>query len=127
MKEATIGGFVMAKVYTHICQHEKEILEMKKEGFTYKEIGERLGGYTRKQVKKFVERYNKKKRELAKGKPVRRRGRPSKHEGELPPSIQKLDKLSQMRYVIASKDRYIKQLEMELELMRDFLLLTERK
>ena len=121
------GGFVMAKVYTHICQHEKEILEMKKEGFTYMEIGERLGGYTRKQVKKFVERYNKKKRELAKGKPVRRRGRPSKHEGELPPSIQKLNKLSQMRYVMASKDRYIKRLEMELELMRDFLLLTERK
>jgi len=117
----------MSKSYTHICQHEKEILEMKKEGLTHKEIGERLGGYTRIQVKKFVERYNKKQREIAKGKSVRRKGRPSKHEGELPPSVQKLDRLSQMRYVMASKDRYIKRLEMELELMRDFLLLTERK
>jgi len=32
-----------------------------------------------------------------------------------------------MRYVMASKDRYIKRLEMENELMRDFLSLTERK
>ena len=37
------------------------------------------------------------------------------------------DKLAQMKYVIASKDRYIKQLEMENKLMRDFLSLTERK
>lgn len=117
----------MTKRYTHICQHEKEILEMKKKGLTHKEIGERLGGYTRKQVKKFVERYNRKQKEIAKGKTIRKKGRLKKYEDELPPSIQKLDRLSQMRYVMASKDRYIKRLEMEIELMRDFLLLTERK
>jgi ribosome-binding ATPase YchF (GTP1/OBG family) len=39
----------------------------------------------------------------------------------------RLDKLAQMRYVIASKDRYIKRLEIENELMRDLLSLTERK
>ena len=31
------------------------------------------------------------------------------------------------QYELASKERYIKRLEMENELMRDFLLLTERK
>ena len=59
--------------------------------------------------------------------PTKRRGRPAKKEGELPPSIQRLDKLAQMRYVLASKERYIKRLEMENELMRAFLSLTERK
>lgn len=117
----------MAGKYTHIQHHEKEILELKKQGLTHQEIGEHLGGYTKTQIKKFVERYNKKQRVLASGKPIRVKGRPCKKVGELPPSIQKLDKLSQMRYVMASKDRYIKRLEMELELMRDFLLLTERK
>lgn len=50
-----------------------------------------------------------------------------KTDSGLPPSIQKLDKLEQMRYVMASKDRYIKRLEMKNELMRDFLPLTEKK
>ena len=42
-------------------------------------------------------------------------------------SIQQLSKLTQLQYELASKDRYIKRLEMENELMRDFLSLTERK
>jgi hypothetical protein len=59
---------------------------------------------------------------------IHRKGRPCKNQdGSLPPSIQQLDKLAQMRYVMANKDRYIKRLEMENELMRDFLSLTERK
>ena len=57
---------------------------------------------------------------------IRKKGRSCKKEGEIPPSIQKLDKLAQMRYVMASKDRYIKRLEMEIKLMQDFLSLTER-
>ena len=62
------------------------------------------------------------------GQAIHKKGRPCKNQdGGLPPSIQNLDKLAQMRYVMASKDRYIKRLEMENELMRDFLLHTERK
>lgn len=46
---------------------------------------------------------------------------------ELPPSIQQLSKLTQLQYELASKERYIKRLKMENELLRDFLSLTERK
>ena len=37
------------------------------------------------------------------------------------------DKISELKYIIARKDAKIKALEMENELMRDFLSLTERK
>ena len=37
------------------------------------------------------------------------------------------DKVAQLRYIIDRKDARIKSLEMENELMRDFLSLTERK
>ena len=36
-------------------------------------------------------------------------------------------KINELKYIIARKDSKIKQLEMENELMRDFLSLTERK
>ena len=116
----------MPRKYRHIEQYEKELLELKSKGLTLKEIGERYG-LTREQTHDFFKRYNRKQRKMAEGKPVKRRGRPNKSLSELPPSIQRLDMLSQMRYTMASKDRYIKRLEMELELMRDFLSLTERK
>ena len=45
----------------------------------------------------------------------------------LPASVQRLGKTAQLEYEIARKDCRIKQLEMENELLRDFLLLTERK
>ena len=64
---------------------------------------------------------------LEAGKTVHKKGRPCKSDNGIPPSIQRLDKLAQRRYVIASKDRYIKRLEIENELMRDLLSLTERK
>ena len=37
------------------------------------------------------------------------------------------DKIAELRYILARKDAKIKSLEMENELMRDFLSLTERK
>ena len=36
-------------------------------------------------------------------------------------------KINELKYIIARKDLKIKRLEMENELMRDFLSLTERK
>ena len=114
----------MSKKYQNIKQYENIILELKSQGFTHREIGEKLGlRYI--QIKKCVERYNKRQRMIKAGKMQHSIGRPCKN-GELPPSIQRLDKLAQMRYVLASKERYIKRLEMENELMRDFLSLTER-
>ena len=115
----------MAREYRHIQQYEKEILELKEKGYTLQKIGEKLG-FTRKQVHNFITRYNKKQRRIKAGKAIKKKGRPCKN-GNIPPSIEKLDKLAQMRYVLASKERYIKRLEMEVELMRYFLSFTERK
>lgn len=116
----------MARSYRHISDYEKEIIELKSKGYTLREIGEALG-FTQEQVHNFITRYNRKQRMIEAGQSMHKKGRPCKKKGELPQSIQRLDKLAQMRYVIASKDRYIKRLEMENELMRDFLLLAERK
>ena len=116
----------MPRSYRQISQYEKEIIESYNQGMTLRAIAEKLG-FTHKQVQEFKTRYNKKQRMIDAGQAIHKKGRPCKKDNELPPSIQKLDKLAQMRYVIASKDRYIKRLEMENELMRDFLSLTERK
>ena len=116
----------MPRKYRHISDYENEIIKMWNNGQSLKEIGNLLG-FTHKEMKDFKTRYNKKQRLIAAGEALHKKGRPCKEEGELPPSIEKLDKLAQMRYVLASKERYIKHLEMENELMRDFLSLTERK
>ena len=123
-----IVGFkiFMPRKYRHISDYENEIIKMWNNGQSLKEIGNLLG-FTHKEMKDFKTRYNKKQRLIAAGEALHKKGRPCKKEGELPPSIEKLDKLAQMRYVLASKERYIKHLEMENELMRDFLSLTERK
>ena len=118
----------MSRKYRHISEYETEIISMYSmynQGLTLREIGNRLG-FTHQQMRDFKTRYNKKQRMVEAGKALRKKGRPRKN-GDIPPSIEKLDKLAQMRYVLASKERYIKRLEMEVELMRDFLSLTERK
>ena len=116
----------MPRKYTHINDFEEEILRMLNEGQSLRTIGNNLG-FTYQEMRDFKTRYNKKQRQIKAGKAIHKRGRPCKKESELPPSIQRLDKISQMRYTLASKERYIKRLEMENELMRDFLQHTERK
>ena len=115
----------MSRKYRHISEYETEIINMVNQGLTLREIGNRLG-FTHREMRNFKTRYNKKQRMVEAGKALRKKGRPPK-SGNIPPSIEKLDKLAQIRYVLASKERYIKRLEMEIELMRDFLSLTERK
>ena len=115
----------MSRKYRHISEYETEIINMVNQGLTIREIGNRLG-FTHREMRNFKTRYNKKQRMVEAGKALRKKGRPPK-SGNIPPSIEKLDKLAQIRYVLASKERYIKRLEMEVELMRDFLSLTERK
>ena len=116
----------MSKSYRHIQQYEKEMLELKSEGVTVREIGERFG-LTYEQTHDFFKRYNRKQRKLSEGIVIKPKGRPSKDGTELPPSIQQLGKLTQLQYELARKEREIKRLEMENELMRDFLSLTEGK
>ena len=116
----------MPREYKHIKQFEQEILELKSQGYTLRAIGEKFG-FTYKQMHNFITRYNANQRKRSAGIMPKPKGRPRKDGTQLPPSIQQLSKLSQMQYELTSKDRYIKRLEMENELMRDFLSLTERK
>lgn len=121
-----MGGFFMPREYRHIQNYEKEILELKAQGYTLRAIGEKFG-FTYEQVHNFITRYNAKQRKLAAGIEIKPKGRPRTNKTELPPSVQQLNKMAQLQYELASKERYIKSLEMENELMRDFLSLTERK
>ncbi len=116
----------MSREYNHIKEFEKEILELKSQGYTLRAIGEKFG-FTYKQMHNFITRYNANQRKRSLGVMLRPKGRPRKDCSELPPSIQQLSKLSQLQYELARKERQIKRLEMENELMRDFLSLTERK
>lgn len=59
--------------YKHIQQYEAEIQRLKSEGYTHREIGQTLG-FTKTQVKKFVERYNIKLRKIAAGMALKKRG-----------------------------------------------------
>ena len=111
----------MAREYRHIKAYEKEILELKEQGHTLREIGERFG-LSYEQVHNFISRHNEQQRKIAAGIAIRKKGRPSKDTVET-----EEDKLADLRYKLARKDARIKQLEMENELMRDFLSLTERK
>ena len=116
----------MQRKYTNIKDFEKELLEYLNQGHTLRETGEKYG-FTYKEMRDFKTRYNKNQRKLAEGREIKPKGRPRKDGAKLPPSVQQLSKLSQLQYELASKERYIRRLKMENELLRDFLSHTERK
>ena len=111
----------MARGYRHIQEYEKEILELRAQGKTGREIREKFG-FSKKQYDNFITRYNRRQDKIAAGVAIKKRGRPAKDS-----VVTEEDKLADLRYKLARKDARIKQLEMENELMRDFLSLTERK
>ncbi len=51
----------MPREYRHIQEYEKEILELKAQGMTLREIGERFG-FSYEQVHNFISRYNERQR-----------------------------------------------------------------
>jgi DNA-binding CsgD family transcriptional regulator len=111
----------MPRSYRHIKEYEKEILELKSNGLTKREIGNKLG-FSYEQVHNFISRYNMNQRKLAAGIALKRKGRPPKDY-----VVSEHDKVTELKYILARKEAKIKALEMENELMRDFLSLTERK
>ena len=111
----------MPRSYRHIKEYEKEIMELKAQGKTKREICEKYG-FSMKQLTNFITRYNVNQRKIAAGIALKRKGRPPKDY-----VISEQDKVAELRYILARKDAKIKSLEMENELMRDFLSLTERK
>ena len=121
IETSTIGGIFMPREYRHIEQYAEEILRLKAEGKTRAEIGAKLG-FSKEQIHNFITRHNQKQRKLAAGITPKKKGKPAK---DCP--VTENDKVADLRYKLARKDARIKQLEMENELMRDFLSLTERK
>ena len=111
----------MPREYRHIQEYEKEILELRAQGKTGREIREKFG-FSKKQYEGFITRYNRRQDKIAAGIAIKKKGRPSKDS-----IITEEDKIADLRYKLARKDARIKQLEMENELMRDFLSFTERK
>ena len=111
----------MPRGYRHIKEYETEIFSLKEQGYTKREIGEKLG-FSYEQIHNFVSRHNERQRKMAAGVVIKRKGRPPKDY-----VVSEQDKVAELRCILARKDAKIKSLEMENELMRDFLSLTERK
>lgn len=111
----------MPRSYRHIKEYELEILELKSQGKSNREICEKFG-FEMKQLKNFITRHNTNQRKLAAGIALKRKGRPPKYY-----VVSEQDKVAELKYILARKEAKIKSLEMENELMRDFLSLTERK
>ena len=111
----------MPRGYRHIQNYEKEILELRAQGKTRREICEKFG-FSIKQMENFITNYNRRQEKIAAGIAIKKKGRPAKDS-----IVTEEDKLADLRYKLTRKDARIKQLEMEYELMRDFLSLTERK
>ncbi len=111
----------MPRSYRHIKEYEKEILKLKKQGLSKREIGEKFG-FSKEQIHNFISGYNRNQRKIAAGISLKRKGRPPKDY-----VVREEDKIAELKYIVARKEAKIKSLEMENELMRDFLSLTERK
>ncbi len=94
---------------------------MKSQGKSNREICEKFG-FKLKQLKNFINRYNTNQRKLEAGIALKRKGRPPK--GFV---VSEQDKVAELKYILARKEAKMKRLEMENELMRDFLSLTEQR
>ena len=94
----------MARRYTQMGQISEGILKMREEGKTRREIWEHFG-LNKRQLENFINRHNRKQKEMAYGIMPRKRGRPRKDE----------------TLSLHDTDRELKRLKMENELLRDFL------
>lgn len=94
---------------------------MRAAGYTRREICEKYG-FKMKQLVNFITRYNRKQEKIAAGVALRKKGRPSKDY-----VVSEESKIAELKYIIARKDAKIRALQMENELMRDFLSLTGKE
>ena len=111
----------MPRSYRHIKDYELEIEKLREEGYTSREIGNKLG-FSHKQMRNYYYRSNVAERKIQAGISLKRKGRPPKDY-----VVSEQDKVSELKYILAGKEAKIRSLEMENELMQDFLLLTQRK
>lgn len=111
----------MPRSYEHIIYYENEILELRKQGLSKREISEKLG-FSIKQLTNFITRYNRKQDKINAGILIKSKGRPTKNY-----VVTEEMKINELKYIIDRKDSKIRQLEMENKLMKDFLSIIERK
>ena len=109
----------MPRRYEHVGKFEREILELKSQGKTHQEIAEHLG-FRKEQITCFFVRYNKKQRRIAAGEVIGKRGHPGKR-----PIVTSNTQLSELKEILAKQQKKIKRLEMETELLQNFLALVE--
>ena len=102
----------MSRKYVKIDEHGKQILEMKAQGKTSREIAQMLC-VDRECIRNWVFRYNQQQRKMEAGIRPRPKGRPRK---DAPP-----------RDIIAEQAYEIQRLKMENELLRDFMRFVGRK
>lgn len=102
----------MSRKYVKIDEYGKEILEMKAQGKTSREIAQVLG-VDRECIRNWVFRYNRQQRKMEAGIHPRPKGRPRKD--------------AQPRDIIAEQAYEIQRLKMENELLRDFMRSVGRK
>ena len=102
----------MPRKYVKIDVYGKEILELKREGKTNREIAQKLG-VDRKRIRNWVFRFNRQQRKLAAGIKLHPKDRPRKD--------------AQPRDIVAEQAYEINRLKMENELLRDFMRSMERK
>ena len=88
----------MPRNYSLIQQYEKEILRLKEEGYTKREIGENLG-FSYEQIHNFISRYNEKQRRITAGVALKRKGRPPKEY-----VVSEQDKVAELKYILVRKE-----------------------
>ena len=67
----------MPRSYRHIQEYEKEIIELKHNGYTGRAICEKFG-FSKKQYENFITRYNRRQAQIAAGIAIKKKGRPAK-------------------------------------------------
>ena len=95
----------MAREYRHIQQYEKEILQLKEEGYTKREIGEKLG-FSKEQIKSFLNRYRRRQEKLKAEIALKKKIRPPKNC-----VVSEQDNIAELKYMLAGKEAKIKALE----------------
>ena len=96
----------MSRKCSHIPEHEREILELRGQGMTLRAIVEKPG-FTYKEMRRFLTRYNRKQKKLAAGIVPKPKGRSRKGEVREP-------RIAEYKYEIGRS-------KMENKLLRDFL------
>ena len=102
----------MSRKYVKIDEYGKEILEMKAQGKTNREIAQILG-VDRECIRNWVFRHNRQQRKMETGIRPRPKGRPRKD--------------AHPRDIVAEQAYEIQRLKMENELLRDFMQSAGRK